>query len=84
MRHQSSPITTRTSGSEGHSCRQCGGRIQGRRRNGFCSDRCRMSARRTDRAVRLHTLVADVERAVATLKAELAGKKRAQSEERDG
>ena len=69
---------TRTSASEGHSCRQCGESVPGRRRN-FCSDRCRMRARRADdharlrhRDARLQDLVADVERAVAALKAELA------------
>lgn len=37
---------TRTTGSEGQSCLQCGSPIGGRRRNGYCSDRCRMRTRR--------------------------------------
>ena len=36
----------RTTGSEGQSCRRCGRPVEGRRRNGFCSDRCRMADRR--------------------------------------
>ena len=38
--------TTRTSGSHARSCRLCGAEITGRRRNGFCSDRCRMRTTR--------------------------------------
>ncbi len=71
--HNHSPRTTRTTGSEMASCRQCGGAIAGRRRNGFCSDACRMRSRRTERDGRVRELVADVERAVSALKAELAG-----------
>ena len=73
---RSSPRTTRTSASEGRSCRQCGGPIPGQRRNGFCSDACRMRSGRTERDARVRELVADVERAVAALKSELAGAKR--------
>lgn len=40
--------TTRTSGSGGRVCRLCGALITGRRRNGFCSDRCRMRAKRQE------------------------------------
>ena len=29
-------------------CRTCGGPVAGRRRNGFCSDRCRLQQRRAD------------------------------------
>ena len=38
--------TTRTSGFNARSCRLCGAELTGRRRNGFCSDRCRMRATR--------------------------------------
>jgi hypothetical protein len=71
--HDHSPRTTRTSASERPSCHECGRLIPGRRRNGFCSDRCRMKARRACRKVRLHDLVEDMEQALAALKAELAG-----------
>ena len=43
---------TRTTGLEGHAerppCRRCGQPVEGRRRNGYCSDRCRMADRRED------------------------------------
>lgn len=38
---------TRTTGSEDRSCRRCGTPIRGRRRDGFCSDRCRMASAAT-------------------------------------
>ena len=34
-------------------CRVCGGAIAGRRRNGFCSDRCRLQWQRARRAALL-------------------------------
>jgi hypothetical protein len=40
------PVTTRTSGSNKPSCKECGAPVTGRRRNGFCSDRCRMRTNR--------------------------------------
>ena len=61
----------RTSASLGPSCHVCGGAIRGRRRNGFCSDRCRMRARRAGRAARVEALLADIDHAVATLRREL-------------
>ena len=61
----------RTSASSAASCHWCGGAISGRRRNGFCSDRCRMRARRAERAVRVEGLLADIDEAVAALRAEL-------------
>lgn len=42
--------TTRTSASGARSCRLCGALITGRRRNGFCSDRCRMRLKRQEEA----------------------------------
>ena len=44
---------TRTSGSHARSCRLCGAEITGRRRNGFCSDRCRMRANRKGEGKRI-------------------------------
>jgi predicted nucleic acid-binding Zn ribbon protein len=51
---------TRTTGSEGQSCRYCGGPIAGRRRNGYCSDRCRMKDRRQKQAEGHRQLIADL------------------------
>ena len=65
------PVETRTSASDGRSCRWCAGEIHGRRRH-FCSDGCRMRARRAERKARVEELLADVEAAVATLRRELA------------
>ena len=64
-------VDTRTSVSSGPSCRWRGGAIGGRRRNGFCSDRCRMRARRAERASRVGGLLADIDEAVAKLRHEL-------------
>lgn len=61
--------TARTTASEGQSCSRCGGPLKRRRRNDFCSDRCRMADRREREAAgrralldRLARAVADVER----------------------
>jgi hypothetical protein len=62
---------TRTTASEGHSCLQCGRTIRGRRRNGFCADRCRMRNARTTRHARLDARLAAIEQAVAALREEL-------------
>ena len=64
-------VDTRTSASSAASCRWCEGAIRGRRRNGFCSDRCRMRARRTERAARVQALLAEIDEAVAELRREL-------------
>ncbi len=60
--------TTRTTGSGGRSCKRCGEPVRGRRRNGYCSDRCRRrderEAQRRNRLVlmaALRDLVAAVE-----------------------
>ena len=37
----------------------------------FCSDRCRMQARRAERAARVDALLADIEMAIAKLRLEL-------------
>ena len=63
--------TTRTSGSEGRSCRVCGQPITGRRRNGFCSDRCRLRAGRAAKRKRLERALANIERQVETFGGEM-------------
>ena len=55
---------TRTSGADGRFCRLCGAEIQGRRRNGFCSDRCRLRFRRRDEKKRLEKLFENVDGAL--------------------
>ena len=62
---------TRTSGSDAQSCRLCGAAITGRRRNGFCSDRCRMRVKRQADDKRMDTVLAAGEAWFATLRAEL-------------
>lgn len=61
---------SRTSGFGTPSCRQCGRPVGGRRRNGFCSDRCRMQQRRLERAERRHELFARIEEALGELRRE--------------
>ena len=68
-----SPTTTRTSGSEGPSCGECGCLVTGRRRNGFCSDRCRMRAKRAAKRECLAKLVADAESALDAIRREVLG-----------
>lgn len=46
------PLETRTSASECRSCTRCGRPIGGRRKNGFCSDNCRLKKSREEAAVR--------------------------------
>jgi hypothetical protein len=62
---------TRTTASEGQSCLECGEPIRGRRRNGYCRDRCRMRAARTARSVRIESLFASIEVAIAAVRDEL-------------
>ena len=63
--------TTRTSGSAGRSCRVCGAPITGRRRNGFCSDRCRMQASRVAKRARVGKELTEMERKVETFAVEM-------------
>lgn len=65
--------TSRTTGSDAPTCRQCSGPIRGRRRNGFCSDACRMRNRRADERLRLAQLVVNVELAVAAVRQAVMG-----------
>jgi predicted nucleic acid-binding Zn ribbon protein len=64
-------LETRTTGSEGQSCRRCGGPINGRRRNGYCSDRCRMRNRREQNRARLAALLQRLEDDLRALRDEL-------------
>ncbi len=68
---------TRTTGSDRHlgscPCRQCGGQINGRRRNRFCSDRCRMDARRERETKRRPELMRELHQAVQALETHLWG-----------
>ena len=66
---------TRTTALEGHpgeeSCLRCGRTVHGRRRNGYCSDRCRMAVRRAAEANRKRRLLKNLKEAVAAMEAEL-------------
>jgi predicted nucleic acid-binding Zn ribbon protein len=63
---------TRTTASAGQSCRRCGGPIGGRRRNGFCSDRCRMRVKREEEAKRRGEVLDRLREAVAEVEGEWA------------
>ena len=67
---------TRTTVSLGHRqqghCRRCGQPVPGRRRNGYCSDRCRMAVRRAEQSVRIERLIAALEQATASLRWEMS------------
>lgn len=69
-------LETRTTAQRGHperQCRRCGEPVQGRRRNGYCSDACRMRDQRENRAAHLASLLRTIEKSVAALRAELEG-----------
>ena len=70
-RHRQEAKRTRTSGSGGRLCRMCGEEIRGRRRNAFCSDKCRMRVRRQEKQERLAKLVANAESALGELRREV-------------
>lgn len=55
------------------SCRQCGRPVRGRRRNGFCGDKCRMQRRRMERADRCRELLATLEEGLHQLRRMLKG-----------
>jgi hypothetical protein len=61
---------TRTA-SDTQSCRRCGSPMRGRRRNGFCSDRCRMAARREGEANRRRQAIDRLKAAVTAVEGEL-------------
>src|SRR5688500_3564307 len=52
-------------------CRRCGNPVRGARRNGFCSDACRMAVRREEQARRLAALLDTVENGLVALRREL-------------
>jgi hypothetical protein len=72
-RVESEDPETRTTAVATHSermvCCRCGRAIQGRRRNGYCSDRCRMQDQRARRSARIQQLLSAVEESVAALRA---------------
>ena len=71
------PLETRTTASkdqpEHPPCRRCGRPIEGRRRNGYCSDRCRMQDHRQRQAERVNDYLDTIERTVVALRTELEG-----------
>ncbi len=75
--HADRCLQTRTTASEGPSCARCGGPLRGRRRT-FCSDGCRMQARRAEQSdhearhvTRRQALLETIREAVAALEEEL-------------
>ena len=64
-------LGTRTSASERRLCLDCGKPITGRRRNGFCSDRCRQRANRAAKQDRLEAALARIEGRVERFGAEM-------------
>lgn len=54
---------------QGHSCAWCRGPVPPRKRNGYCSDRCRKAARRLD--TRVDKLISTMEHAAAELRSTL-------------
>ena len=54
-------------------CRRCRGPICGRRRNGYCSDRCRMQARRAQRQERRLEVCRAFDEVTAAVRRELLG-----------
>jgi hypothetical protein len=62
-------VETRTTASEGQPCTRCDRPVRGRRRNGFCSDRCRMAKRREALEAKRAEAVRSLRRAVEDLEA---------------
>lgn len=52
-------------------CRRCGGKVSGRRRNGWCSDACRMAKRREEAERRRQALLDTIIDAVEKLRREV-------------
>src|SRR5262245_23443504 len=65
---------TRTTGSDGHPgerlCQRCSGPIKGRRRNGYCSDACRMQDHRDEEHETLDRMLGTLESLVGELRAQ--------------
>ena len=76
---ENSRSETRTTGSDGQSCRRCGEPIRGRRRNGYCSDRCRMRDRRERERMRVGDLMRQLANNLDALRDELVGQAEAES-----
>jgi len=67
-------VETRTTGLQGQSkghCKRCGKPVMGRRRNGYCSNGCRMRDRRAEQTIRVDKLITHIEEAAAALRQEL-------------
>ena len=65
-------------------CKYCNVSIRGRRRNGFCSDRCRMAAARERVAASRKALLADLRRVFEAVERELLGGSGDAPDETDG
>jgi hypothetical protein len=52
-------------------CTHCGSSIRGKRRNGFCSDRCRMATRREEDRLRRRELLDRLRQVVRQVEVEL-------------
>lgn len=63
-------LRPRTTASEGASCDRCGRPLTGRKQR-FCSDRCRMRARRTIDEERRRDLMNELHRVVRAVEVEL-------------
>ena len=66
----SDSLQTRTTAAGRH-CKRCGDPTPGRHRNGFCSDRCRMAARREVAAARRQGVLQRLRDAVRAVEQEL-------------
>lgn len=55
------------------SCRRCGEQIRGRRRNGYCSDRCRLADNRDAQRRKQLELLAVIDAVVQQLRAAIQG-----------
>lgn len=64
-------LESRTTASEGQSCQRCEGPIRGRRRNGFCSDKCRRAVRRLEERAESRVLIESLKDIVAELETRL-------------
>ena len=62
----------RRSASEGRFCERCKGSLRGRKER-FCSDACRMAARRERQSERLDHLLTQLAQVLADLRSELGG-----------
>jgi len=63
--------TTARNDHPGRQCRRCGEPIGGRRRNGYCSDACRMRDRRRRQTARLEHLLDTISTALKELRREV-------------